>query len=109
MYVFNQQKLAQQGEIDHYNTMSQEVMNPEYESIEKEISGLRTSMRDLAETTEDPSSKEYSNKINSYLGDIKKKQDELSKISKTMPMYELDPEKFNVSIWKDSQPISNEA
>jgi hypothetical protein len=103
-YLFNQQKLAQQGEIDHYNTMSQEVMNPEYESIEKEISGLRTSMRDLAETTEDPSSKEYSGKINSYLGDIKKKQDELSDISKTMPMYELDPAKFNVAYGRTDNP-----
>ena len=103
-YLFNQQKLAKEGEADHYNTMSQEVMNPEYESIEKEISGLRTSMRDLAETTEDPSSKEYSGKINSYLGDIKKKQDELSQISKTMPMYELDPAKFNVAYGRTDNP-----
>jgi hypothetical protein len=103
-YLFQQQKLAQQGEIDHYNTMSQEVINPEYESIEKEISGLRSSMRDLAEATEDPSSKEYSGKINSYLSDIKKKQDQLSEINKTMPMYELDPEKFNVAYGKTDNP-----
>lgn len=103
-YLFQQQKLAQQGEIDHYNTMSQEVMNPEYESIEKEISGLRSSMRDLAETTEDPSSKEYSGKINSYLSDIKKKQDQLSQINKTMPMYELDPDKFNQAYGQTDNP-----
>lgn len=103
-YLFEQQKLSQQGEIDHYNKMSQEVMNPEYESIEKEISGLRTSMRDLAETTEDPSSKEYSGRINSYLGDIKKKQDQLGKVNKTMPMYELNPEKFNMAYGRTNNP-----
>ena len=103
-YLFEQQKLSQQGEIDHYNRMSQEVMNPEYESIEKEISGLRASMRDLAETTEDPSSKEYSGRINSYLSDINKKQDQLSQINKTMPMYELNPEKFNIAYGQTDNP-----
>jgi hypothetical protein len=103
-YLFTQQKLAQQGEKDHYNTMSKQVMNPEYESIEQEISGLRSSMRDLAETTEDPSSKEYSGRINSYLGEIKKKQDQLGQINKTMPMYELNPEKFNVAYGRTDNP-----
>ena len=103
-YLFEQQKLSQQGETDHYNRMSQEVMNPEYESVEKEISGLRSSMRDLAETTEDPSSKEYSGRINSYLSDIKKKQDQLGQINKTMPMYELNPEKFNVAYGQTDNP-----
>ena len=103
-YLFAQQKLAQQGEKDHYNTMSKQVMNPEYESVEREISSLRSSMRDLAETTEDPSSKDYTGRINSYLSDINKKQDKLNSINKTIPMYELDPEKFNVAYGPTSNP-----
>lgn len=105
-YFMEEKRSEQEAQKKHYNTVNKMIPNPSLDSHKKSLTESRNKLLKLGEdvTSGKISDKQYSSS-SYFIGDeIKKTKKSMEGIDEQVPMYELDPDKFNEAYGETSDP-----